>query len=171
VDVRLARIGDERAIAEVHVRVRQAAYRGQIPDAVLGNLSVDRRIDTWSQILTQYAPPATAMVLENEDQAVGFAHIAASRDEDASDGIGEVTAIYVSHDFWRSGGGTLLMTRARAALTDAGFSHATLWVLDTNERARRFYESDGWKLDGATKIDERDGFQLTEVRYRRDLRR
>lgn len=43
------------------------------------------------------------------------------------------------------------------------------WVLDTNVRGRRFYESANWTPDGAVKVDKRDGFELREVRYRRLL--
>ena len=61
------------------------------------------------------------------------------------------------------------MSAARAGLREAGFREAALWVLDTLERARRFYAADGWQPDGATKIDERPGRTLSEVRYRRLL--
>ena len=54
-------------------------------------------------------------------------------------------------------------------LTETGFSAATLWVLETNARARRFYESAGWAADGATKTDRRGDIELREVRYRRAL--
>jgi hypothetical protein len=41
-----------------------------------------------------------------------------------------------------------------------------LWVLDGNERARRFYESVGFTLEtGPTKMFERDGVSIAEVRY------
>lgn len=170
VEVRPARSGDERAIAEVHVRTWQAAYRDEVPETVLDNLSIERRTEGWSRIIAQSAPPAGAFVVEDEGEVVGFAHIARSRDEDADGEVGELTAIYVAPGFWGSGAGTLLLERARAGLREGGFSQATLWVVETNARARRFYESAGWQLDGATKLDKRDGFQLHEVRYRRDLR-
>jgi hypothetical protein len=44
-----------------------------------------------------------------------------------------------------------------------------LWVLDANERARRFYERTGWAPDGADLTDDSRGFTIREVRYRRDL--
>jgi len=52
------------------------------------------------------------------------------------------------------------------ALRRAGFDEAVLWVLETNVRARRFYEIAGWKPDGQTKADERGTVTLHEVRYR-----
>jgi hypothetical protein len=51
----------------------------------------------------------------------------------------------------------------------AGFAEATLWVLDTNERARRFYAAGGWTLDEVTRQDDSHGFPIDEVRYRRSL--
>ena len=45
----------------------------------------------------------------------------------------------------------------------------TLWVMTSNDRARRFYSRHGWQPDGATKIVELDGVTLSEVRYKRVL--
>jgi hypothetical protein len=42
-------------------------------------------------------------------------------------------------------------------------------VLDSNARARRFYEAAGFSPDGGVKVDATRGFPLTEVRYRRPL--
>lgn len=50
-----------------------------------------------------------------------------------------------------------------------GYERATLWVLETNERTRRFYEIAGWKPDGATSTERVDCANLPTVRYRVDL--
>jgi GNAT superfamily N-acetyltransferase len=170
-EVRPARPGDERRIAEVHVCTWQAAYRGQMPDAFLDGLSVERRASAWLRILTESTPPATgAFVLTDQSEVLGFAHVAPSRDPDRTERVGELTAIYVAPEFWGSGGGDLLLARAVAALREADFWEATLWVLEGNLRAQRFYESNGWSPDLMTKVDQREGFELREVRYRCDLR-
>lgn len=52
------------------------------------------------------------------------------------------------------------------ALRAAGHREAILWVLDDNRRARRFYEREGWRLDGAVKEDDFLGVRVSEVRYR-----
>jgi len=44
-----------------------------------------------------------------------------------------------------------------------------LWVVDANERARRFYERHGWTAEGIEKVDTVLGAMVTEVRYRRSL--
>lgn len=65
--------------------------------------------------------------------------------------------------------GRALMSSAIAQLADAGFSSATLWIVDKNWRARRFYEAGPWRPDGATKSADRGQFVLQEVRYRCEL--
>lgn len=80
---------------------------------------------------------------------------------------GEVRAIYAAPDVWGTGIGRALMGGAVAELSRLGYAGATLWVLDANERARRFYALAGWKPDGSAKTDAGRGFAITEVRYRR----
>lgn len=171
VKVRAARQGDEGAIAEAHMRAWQAAYRGQLPDEFLAGLSVDHQTEMWRAIIAGSEPPTSgAFVLEQNGRVAGFAHAAPSRDDDATHAIGELTAIYVIPELWRSGGGRLLIEHALTNLDAAGFAEATLWVLDTNVHARQFYEALGWTPDGATKVDHRQKFALHEMRYRRTLR-
>ncbi len=45
----------------------------------------------------------------------------------------------------------------------------TLWVLETNERARRFYEVAGWKHDGTVTSERVDCEMRPTVRYRVEL--
>ena|ERR1700728_1651092 len=171
-NVRVGVAGDARLIAEVHVRTWQVAYRGQVPDDYLDSLSVDQRELVWRQILTDADPASSGVVvLEHEARVIGFAGTAASMDDGAGPSVGELQSIYGHPDFWNRGGGRALMDRAMATLRAVGFSTATLWVLDTNLRARRFYEAAGWVPDGATKVDDRATFTLREVRYRTTIPR
>jgi hypothetical protein len=50
-----------------------------------------------------------------------------------------------------------------------GFLEASVWVLDVNERARRFYEATGWRLEDRTHARHLAGVELTEIRYRKVL--
>jgi hypothetical protein len=63
--------------------------------------------------------------------------------------------------------GRSLFDTAVSDIVTHRFRGAVLWVLDTNERARRFYEAAGWRPDGATKTEDRPGGKLQEVRYTR----
>jgi hypothetical protein len=55
-------------------------------------------------------------------------------------------------------------------LAALGYAEATLWVLDSNDRARQFYAKAGWAEDGITRVDDSLGITLDEVRYRLRLR-
>jgi GNAT superfamily N-acetyltransferase len=81
---------------------------------------------------------------------------------------GEVYALYVSPDWWSTGTGRSLMAAALAALSQAGYPRAVLWVLAGNARARRFYERAGFTADGAENVLTGLGGVL-EVRYARAL--
>jgi RimJ/RimL family protein N-acetyltransferase len=58
------------------------------------------------------------------------------------------------------------MRAGLAAMRARASGDAVLWVLEDNPRARRFYEREGWALDGERKDDEYLGIRVAEVRYR-----
>jgi ribosomal protein S18 acetylase RimI-like enzyme len=62
------------------------------------------------------------------------------------------------------------MAASIQTMTDAGFSAASLSVLDTNLRAIAFYEAAGWLRDGATRDDVVGGAPIRDLRYRRAVR-
>ena len=97
---------------------------------------------------------------------VGFVTFGPSEDEPADPEVGQVYAIYVDSGYWDRGYGRDLFAAAVRGLTAADFGAATLWVLESNARARRFYESAGWAADGATKTERRGDVELREIRYR-----
>ena len=166
--VRRATVDDAAGIAAVHVASWQGAYRGLLPDAVLDSLSVEGRTAVWRRFLAEEGH--VAFVAEDDGgQVIGFVHTMAARDADADPSTGEVTSIYALPSAWGTGAGRELMAAAVDWLRSAGYRTATLWVLDSNARARRFYELAGWSPDGTTKDDVVAGVSVTEVRYRRAL--
>lgn len=175
--VRRAGPDDAFGIAVVHVRSWQAAYRGLLPQDFLDDLDPVRRAEGWRQMLADGAADGgtgtggTVLVADGDHGVAGFAHLTASRDPDADpETVGEVTAIYLLPEFWGTGIGRRLMAESLETLRAAGFREATLWVLDTNQRARRFYEAGGWRADGAVKRETVGGATRNEARYRRPLR-
>jgi hypothetical protein len=51
--IRAAVAADVAAIAQVHVRTWQSAYRGHIPDAYLDGLDPSKRAAVWSAALRE----------------------------------------------------------------------------------------------------------------------
>lgn len=171
--IRRAEPADARAIAAVHVRSWQAAYAGLMPQDHLDALTPAMRVPLWDRVLRGASSPRTeVLVAEVEGVVAGFAGFGPGRDEDVDpESVAEVSTLYSVPEVWGTGVGRGLVTAVLDALAPAGYAQVTLWVLDTNVRARRFYERAGWRPDGAVQRDESDGFPLTEVRYRRPLDR
>jgi GNAT superfamily N-acetyltransferase len=160
---------DARAIAEVHVASWRDAYRGLLPDEYLDTLSVEEREARRLVWFADPEPGSGVLVAEEGGRIVGFASFGPSRDDDASDGVGEVPAIYVDPGAVGAGIGRELFAAATRALRDGGFRRATLWVLEANERARRFYERAGWTWDGAVSTHQFECANEPVVRYAIDL--
>jgi GNAT superfamily N-acetyltransferase len=168
VRVRAATVADAAAIAEVNVVSWQATYAHALPAEFLAALSVSDYEARWQNNLAN--PAVTVCVAVNEDRVVGYAVVSASRDEDVvGDRVGELQAIYAHPDCWDTGVGSRLHEHVVDALSELGFCEATVWVLEQNDRARRFYERHSWVADGESKHDDRGGTTIVEVRYRRAL--
>ena len=168
--VRRAEISDADEIARVHVETWQSCYRGQIPDEILDGLSISRRAEQWRSRLSAELHEGAVFVADDEQELVGFASCDVARGAHALEGAGELEAIYLRPDRWRSGVGTSLLAAAEDWLRKAGFATAMLWVLTANEGARRFYEAKGWTFDGTEKMYHRDGHDIPELRYVKDLK-
>jgi len=166
VTVRAAVVDDARAIAQIHVDGWRAAYRGQMPDALLDGLSFDRRTeDRRRDIVEPRSPEHRTWVAEEDGRVVAFAITGPSRDKDAAPGVAELFAIYVDPARWGSGAGRATLAHVVADLRRRGLAAVMLWVLDTNARARRFYEVAGFVADGGEKSEPFGGATLREVRY------
>ena len=161
-EIRAASLEDARAVAQVHVESWRSAYAGLLPDSVLAELSVDKREAFWRRILG--TAERNAFVATDDGAVVGWVTSGPSRDEDADAHAMEVYGIYLLQKMWRRGVGRRLWRAAVGVLPPE--SPILVWVLEGNERACRFYEMLGGRLDGATKVAERAGAQLSECRYR-----
>lgn len=84
--------------------------------------------------------------------------------------VGHLARLYVDPDRWGMRIGTALHDAAVFDLADRRFPVATLWVLEDNDRARRWYERLGWTETGERRaVHEPAG--IYDARYIRDLPR
>lgn len=168
--IRDATRDDAGAIARVHVASWRAAYDGLMPASVLAGLDEGVRADRWRSLL-ESRPRYAVLVVEADGCVVGFLSLGPVREESLPDPrLGEVTALYLDPEHCGRGLGRALIAAGRARLAMLGFGEAVLWVLETNGRARDFYAADGWRPDGATKMEQLHSAIVHEVRYRRSLR-
>jgi GNAT superfamily N-acetyltransferase len=165
--LRRAEPEDAMAVARVHVRSWQVAYRTLLPDKHLDQLRPEDRAQSYDFATLDPLKPRTIVATE-EGLIFGFATTSPARDPDLP-GHGELCALYVDPKHWGRGIGAALVSAARAQLFGAGFRNAVLWVLAGNVRAERFYRVDQWAPDGVLRTDSMWEITLNELRYQREL--
>lgn len=156
--IRRAEARDAPAMADVHTRTWQAAYEHIFGRERLASIDSAQRV----AIAERSVAAGGTAVAELDGRIVGYVVIGSSSDVE---GEGELFMIYVLPEAWGTGAGRALMDEGKAMLRERGPA-ATLYVLEDNPRARRFYEREGWTLDGVRKTGMFLGIEVAEVRYR-----
>lgn len=162
--IRPAVFEDIAAIARVRCQSWRETYSGLIEQSVLDNLSPEK-----TQARMEGETKRLFIVAELDGEIVGFASYLPSRDSDASPTTGEVQAIYLLARCQHQGIGCALMEQSLQKLIEMGMTEATLWVLDSNMNAIRFYERCGFAADGSAKADPIGSSSITELRMRKPL--
>jgi GNAT superfamily N-acetyltransferase len=96
------------------------------------------------------------LVAEGPAGLIGFVMAGEGRDNDVDVAL-ELKALYVRAAWWGTGVGYALLEEA------IGDRAAYLWALAGNERALRFYERQGFRLDG-TRDEQDEGLHVRMVR-------
>jgi ribosomal protein S18 acetylase RimI-like enzyme len=152
----------------VQVEAWQHAYRGILPDEYLASLSAAEREAMWRRMVE--SDPAHLLVARDDGQVVGFVAVGASRDDGAPPDRAEIWAIYVKPAAWSMGVGRLLWLEALQRIVAEGYKSVSLWVIDGNKRAVRFYECAGFVVEPESrKSFELGGTTLEELRYVREV--
>ena len=166
---RTAGVSDAQAIASIHVRAWQSAYRGIVPAAFLDNLSIAEREGLWRQRL-EHGDRAVTFIAEEHDQVLGWITVGPSRDADAQPETGELYGLYIGPEHWRKAVGRRLYREGARHLRTAGCAEMTLWVLSGNVGARAFYNAVGVTADAdVQQVLQLGGVELLEVRMRANL--
>ncbi|MDO8108170.1 GNAT family N-acetyltransferase [Isoptericola sp. b441] len=161
--IRPATVDDADAIARVHLTSWREAYADVVDPATLDALDEAARTQTWRETIETRR--GSVLVADLEGEIVGFAHVGASRDEDAERGTHEIYAIFLEPSAWGHGVARELMRSLLADLPEA--DPVTLWALADNERARHFYRRHGFSPDGVERMETAGESSYLEVRYRR----
>lgn len=165
--LRPAETGDALAVARVHVRSWQAAYRGLIADDYLDRLRADDRAARYDFSHADPLKPLTTVAVEGQE-ICGFVTVGPARDAEMKN-FGELLALYVDPACWKKGIGGALVRAGLERLMEQGYRNAYLWLLSGNLRAGRFYVRNRWIRDGARRMEVMWGVLLEEERFRRKL--
>lgn len=166
--IRTATLADAGAIAQIHICSWQKMYRDFIPEIILQNLSLQERTHQWQVLIEQ---EGCVLVIEINNQIVGFASICPFRDFSADHLMGEISAIYLHPEYWRKGLGTQLCEAAISELAKQGYQKILLWIFEANIQAQKFYDALGFEATDNTKLEEfyEGGALLKEVLYQKVL--
>ena len=161
--LRRALPADAAAVGRIHVESWNVAYRGIMPDDVIERTDLAYRTRFWSERIAD--PVWPVFVIEANGACVAFCQMIATLDpDDDPTRVGHITSLHVLPHLRGRGYGRLLLDHVCAELQRRGFAELTLWVLEENRNARRFYENYGFVLDGGTRRYPRAN--VPEVRYR-----
>ena len=128
--------------AFVHWRCWQETYPGLVSQTYLNAMTLavcEKNAFQWRK---------NTLVAKDRNRVIGFVSYG-DGGTDASD-TGEVVALYVLPEYQGVGVGMRLLDRALKALSD--YRKVCLWVVKGNERAIRFYEKNGFRMDGIDKF-------------------
>ena len=89
-----------------------------------------------------------SLLLLDEGKIIGTASCCAGRVHELLD-WGEIVSIYLLPEYWGKGGGKLLFSTAAEQLEYMGYRKLFLWVLESNQKARIFYERMGFRIHGS----------------------
>ena len=159
--IRKAIIEDAYERAVCHVSSWRSAYKGIVPDEVLDNLSVEELSEKFKSRLENKDILFYFAIYDSK--IIGHFNFCKSRDEDKPN-AGEIWGFYLTEKFWGKGCGRQMMDYTIDVLKNMGYNEVILWVLEENNRARRFYEKCGYVFDG-TKKEIIIGKTLIEIRY------
>jgi len=160
--IRRAVPGDERIMGCIHTRSWKEAYKDIIPQRILDNLNLEKRIESFKKALREGKEIYGVVLVD--DQLVGLICIGECRDDDLDEHHGEIWGIYILPEYWSRGMGRELTAWGLEEMKKLGYTKAALWVLAENRRARTFYEKSGFHFDGAIK-EITLGKTLEECRY------
>ena len=178
---------DAQAIARIRVQGWRFAYQGLISQDYLDSLSVAKDTERMRGYLSQFphnsphsrpesvqgssdGEKRSFMLAARGDAVLGFCGFSAVPDKayrperavPAGTMVGRLHSLYIDPDSLGQSIGHTLMNHALSTFAAWGCERATLWVLEGNSRAISFYERQGWRCTGATKVDQPFGLCLVE---------
>ncbi|MDS2174262.1 GNAT family N-acetyltransferase [Nesterenkonia sp. CL21] len=142
------------AVAAVQNTSWRETYSGLLSEQFYDDAALASRVRMWEQVLADGRQ--SARVAEAEGELIGVALAGPSVESDPVRAE-QLFVLYVRQDWHGSGAGSALL---EAVLADRP---AQLWVAAENPRARRFYERQGFRADGAEVVDD-DAEGLHEIR-------
>ena len=162
--IRKAVEADVPGIRECYLRSWRAAYNGFLQPDVLNEEAQKRGSFDWIRKIK--SKTATVRVAVDSDNRV-LGVIQADEGLPPPRNLPEIDMLYVDPAAWGSQVAPLLLDAGLGWIARRGHTQARLRVIEVHDRARRFYEREGWQLDPDLEPAHNDFFRL--IYYRRPL--
>lgn len=161
---------DAAAVARIHLESWRATYREELPAEYLAGLDLTSRTVIWGQRIG--LPGVRILIAGRGPVAMGFAAFGPSRDPDLNPADwSQLYNFHVLPKHRSQGIGARLWRAMLDEIRPTGAVGLTLWVVPTNQGARRFYERMGLRPDGREQTEQlAPGVHLPELRYRQTLK-
>lgn len=142
IQIRRVQMGDEAALAFVQTESWKAAFGNLLNKETLEKCTdIQRATAMYKKLLDERKGNGYILTLDGKAHCIAWWDHARDREmEDAA----ELICIHSLPANWRKGYGSMMMKRVLSDITAAGYSKVVLWVFTENERARRFYEANGF---------------------------
>ena len=160
--IREAELQDAEAIARIHALSWEAAYNSILSATAIQEKS-SQRLALWNRIL-QEDDTSLKVVAEIDGVIAGFMVLDETRDTDIKDKVLEIWSFYFLPEYWGKMKAISLLQYAIKHAKRKRYFGLSLWVMEENIRARKFYEKHGFFFDGKKKT-ETIGKEVTELRY------
>jgi ribosomal protein S18 acetylase RimI-like enzyme len=180
VRIRPASAADGLSVAQIRAESWRTAYADVFPAATLAERTAPAAVAKEGEWRSAHPIDGVLIAEEPDDKPamIGFVSFGPERGQDdepgepqqepPEHGRAEIYAIYVLPDRWSTGTGRALMDAVLHLAAGRGYTDISLWVMEANDRARRFYELAGFQPTGESVVLGHLG-GVTEVRYRRPV--
>lgn len=171
ITIREAAVNDALIIAKLIHASWHTAYKHQLPEELLNQISVSEREKHWKEDIARKSNEERIYVAILKGKIVGVTWIGDIKDKNIIDDAGEIYSLYVAPEHLGVGVGSQLMENALEYFKSKNWKEAYVWVLHTNEKAQEFYEKRGFVFNENSKSVNKNGFTLKELQYKKVLTR
>jgi ribosomal protein S18 acetylase RimI-like enzyme len=156
---------DATALRNLHVTTWKVTHQAHEAEPWYRTGLAAHGVRDWGEIVRSAAARGGGVLTARCDgHVVGLCQYGPTEDHDHDpEQVGQIRRLYVQPVRQRTGIGRSLLTASVDRIRQRGAHTATLWVLETDQRARAFYERLGWRTDGTRKTPP------TDLRYRLPL--
>lgn len=159
--IRKANIEDVFYISKLHAICWKDSYKEIVSKSFLKKICLDDWCEEFTEgIKTKNREINIALIDSNIVAAISYGN-----NRYGIENYGEIMSLYVHPIYQNSGIGSQLLKHTIAYMKDNGYKNICLYVFDKNERAKKFYQRNGFIDSNKTKVFNLDKEEIKETLY------